>query len=57
MENRELEANYREVCVALFEIVDAVCGLDRPWDLTGYGIDHKRAEEICELAERGKAFL
>ena len=44
-----------DFAVALFEVIDAVAGLDRPWDLQGYGIEARRAEQICELAEKGKA--
>ena len=44
-----------QLALALFELVDAVAGLDRPWDLQGYGIEPKRAEQICELAELGNA--
>jgi hypothetical protein len=42
---------------ALFEVVDSVASIDKPWDLIGYGIEAKRAEEICDLAERGKSAL
>jgi hypothetical protein len=42
---------------ALFEVVDAVASIDKPWDLIGHGIPARRAEEICELAERGKESL
>lgn len=34
--------------------MDAVASLDKPWDLEGYGIPAKRAEEICELAAIGR---
>jgi hypothetical protein len=40
---------------ALFEVVDAVASIDRPWKLQGYGIEPRRAEEICEIAECGAA--
>jgi hypothetical protein len=39
---------------ALFEVLDAMGALTRPWDLQGYSIEPKRAEEICEIAERAK---
>jgi len=45
-----------KLAAALFEVIDGVCGgLDRPWDLQGYGIEPKRAEEICELAKIGRS--
>lgn len=53
LKNASTDGN--DMAVALFELVDAVCGLDRPWDLQGYGIDPRRAEAICEMAEQGKA--
>ena len=37
---------------ALWEVIDALGALDRPWDLAGHGIEQKRAEEICELAQQ-----
>jgi hypothetical protein len=43
-----------DVSVALFEVVDAVASVDKPWDLQGYGIEPKRAEQICELAVLGR---
>jgi hypothetical protein len=43
-----------DLALALFEVIDAIAGLDRPWDLQGYGITPKRAEQICELAAKGK---
>lgn len=43
-----------KLAYALFEVVDAVAGLDRPCDLIGHGIEAKRAEEICELAALGR---
>ena len=39
---------------ALFDVVDAVASLDKPWDLERHGIESLRAEEICEIAARGK---
>lgn len=56
----DLQALIKErdnLATALFEVVDAVASIDKPWDLHGYGIEPKRAEEICELAEIGKPRL
>lgn len=44
------------MAAALYEVVDAVAGIGSPWDLQGYGITARRAEEICELAEIGKRY-
>lgn len=43
-----------QVLEALYEVVDAVASIDKPWDLQGHGIEAKRAEAICELAAKGK---
>lgn len=49
----DLQEERDRLAGALFELVDAVAGLDRPWDLEGHGFTSRRAEEICELAALG----
>jgi hypothetical protein len=54
MQTEDIRKERDRLASALFEVVDAVASLDKPWDLQGYGIQPKRAEEICELAALGK---
>ncbi len=51
----KLKARCAKLEVALFEVVESVASVSKPWDLEGYGIKPKRAEEICELAGSCKA--
>jgi len=56
MQTEDIRKERDRLAAALFEVIDGVCGgTDRPWDLQGYGIEAKRAEEICELAEIGRS--
>ena len=55
MQTEDIRKERDKIALALFEVVDGVASVDKPWDLEGYGIAPKRAEEICELAEIGRA--
>ena len=37
---------------ALWEVIDALGALDRPWELEGHGIPARRAEAICDRAQQ-----